>query len=146
MSTATLARMVRAVRHVVAPRHETASDSALLDRWVEQGDQAAFELLLSRHGPMVWDTCRRVLRHEQAAQALGCPRGTVGTRLAWARQRLRDRLQRRGVDLPACLLPLAGVPVPVVESALQGAVAWMGREAVLPTVASLCEEVLRVMW
>src|SRR5262249_1634997 len=53
----------------VLPRHETAGgDAALLGRWVDQGDQTAFELLLLRHGPMVWDTCRRVLRHEQDAE------------------------------------------------------------------------------
>ncbi len=242
-----LARLVRAVHHQAAPRHERAADAALLGRWVEQGDQAAFEVLLRRHGPMVWQTCRRVLRHEQdaedafqavflilarkaasirrapcltgwlyrvahraalaararprrtvpasdldkvllsrerepgedwrdwldeelrllpdryrepfvlcylegrttdeAAAALGCPRGTVGTRLAWARQRLRDRLARRGVELPACLVPLGGaVPPSLFESSFQGVVAWAAHETVLPAAASLCEEVIKVMF
>src|SRR5262249_21398047 len=35
---------------------------------------------------------------DEAAEALGCPRGTVGTRVAWARQRLRERLRRQGVE------------------------------------------------
>jgi RNA polymerase sigma factor (sigma-70 family) len=39
--------------------------------------------------------------NEQAAQALGCPRGTVFSRLAWARERLRGRLSRRGLALSA---------------------------------------------
>src|SRR5262249_22934062 len=39
--------------------------------------------------------------NDQAARELGCPRGTVATRLAWARQRLRSRLTRRGLALPA---------------------------------------------
>jgi RNA polymerase sigma factor (sigma-70 family) len=38
---------------------------------------------------------------EEAARQLGCPRGTVLSRLAWARQRLRSRLVRRGVALSA---------------------------------------------
>src|SRR5262249_38351825 len=39
--------------------------------------------------------------NEEAARLLGCPKGTVLSRLAWARQRLRDRLTRRGVTLSA---------------------------------------------
>ena len=38
---------------------------------------------------------------DEAAEDLGYPRGTVGTRLAWARERLRWRLTRRGLTLPA---------------------------------------------
>src|SRR5262249_136408 len=34
---------------------------------------------------------------DEAARQLGCPRGTVGTWLARARRRLRDRLSRRGL-------------------------------------------------
>jgi RNA polymerase sigma factor (sigma-70 family) len=37
------------------------------------------------------------LTTEEAALHLGCPRGTICTRLATARQRLRQRLMRRGV-------------------------------------------------
>ena len=38
--------------------------------------------------------------HEQAARHLGCPVGTVKSRLARGRARLRDRLTRRGLLLP----------------------------------------------
>jgi RNA polymerase sigma factor (sigma-70 family) len=37
------------------------SDAQLLERFVLQKDEAAFELLLWRHGPMVWGLCRRIL-------------------------------------------------------------------------------------
>ena len=44
-----------------------------------------------------------------AARLLGCPTGTVESRLAAARKTLRDRLTRRGVTLPAGVLAvLAG--------------------------------------
>jgi RNA polymerase sigma factor (sigma-70 family) len=42
--------------------------------------------------------------NEQAAEQIGCPRGTVLSRLAWARERLRGRLTRRGLTLPAGLV------------------------------------------
>jgi RNA polymerase sigma factor (sigma-70 family) len=43
----------------------------------------------------------------EAARRLGCPRGTIATRLAWARARLRARLARRGVTLSAAALAAA---------------------------------------
>ncbi len=42
--------------------------------------------------------------NEEAAQQLGCPSGTVFSRLARARERLRTRLTRRGLALPAGVL------------------------------------------
>src|SRR5439155_19785925 len=43
-------------------------DADLLERFVGQRDEAAFEVLLWRHGPKVLGVCRRVLRHEQDAE------------------------------------------------------------------------------
>jgi RNA polymerase sigma factor (sigma-70 family) len=37
------------------------ADAQLLERFVHQNDEAAFELLLWRHGPLVWNLCRRIL-------------------------------------------------------------------------------------
>jgi RNA polymerase sigma factor (sigma-70 family) len=42
--------------------------------------------------------------NEEAARQLGCPKGTIATRLARARERLRGRLTRRGVTLSAGML------------------------------------------
>ena len=47
------------------------------------------------------------MTHEAAAQEPGCPKGTVESRLAWARQRLQARLRRRGLAPTALLLPAA---------------------------------------
>src|SRR6516165_4226994 len=47
---------------------EDASDAILLDRFIEQWDQAAFRDLVGRHGPMVLGVCRRILRDPHAAE------------------------------------------------------------------------------
>jgi RNA polymerase sigma factor (sigma-70 family) len=44
------------------------SDSYLLQRFVGERDESAFEVLLRRHGGMVWGVCRRSLEHEQDAE------------------------------------------------------------------------------
>jgi RNA polymerase sigma factor (sigma-70 family) len=44
------------------------SDWQLLDRFVGQGDERAFEALVSRHGPMVLGICRRLLGHSPEAE------------------------------------------------------------------------------
>src|SRR5215472_8994838 len=50
------------LRHLVAVRDaEGTSDGGLVDRFVQQRDEAAFAELLRRHGPMVLGVCRRVL-------------------------------------------------------------------------------------
>jgi RNA polymerase sigma factor (sigma-70 family) len=41
------------------------SEGTLLDRYVADGDEAAFAALVARHGPMVLGVCRRVLRDER---------------------------------------------------------------------------------
>ncbi len=46
------------------------------------------------------------LTHEEAADRIGCPVGTVKARLVRGRSRLRDRLDRRGVALSLGLLLL----------------------------------------
>ncbi len=43
-------------------------DGELLDRFASRGDSAAFEAIVSRHGPMVLATCRGVLRDRHAAE------------------------------------------------------------------------------
>ena len=43
------------------------SDRQLLDRFEQAGDEAAFEGLVSRHGPMILGLCRRLLASHDLA-------------------------------------------------------------------------------
>ena len=60
-------------------------DGEILGRFVDDRDEAAFEVLLVRHGPMVLNVCRQILRHPDDAEdafqatflALACKAGTL---------------------------------------------------------------------
>src|SRR5262249_9142597 len=54
-----LFRLLRRAR--AGPEGPDLSDGALLERFLTQRDEAAFETLLERHGPMVLAVCRRVV-------------------------------------------------------------------------------------
>src|SRR5436853_4693472 len=59
-------RAVLGYLHRVAnPDSGGPDDAQLLDRWRDQRDSAAFEVLVWRHGAMVWNVCRRLLAREQ---------------------------------------------------------------------------------
>jgi RNA polymerase sigma factor (sigma-70 family) len=88
------------------------------------------------------------LTHEQAADQLGWPIGTVRTRLSWARERLRMRLTRRGLAPTAMILGNElstgiGVPATLAEATIRSAMSWATAGAVPATVAALAGEALR---
>ncbi len=90
---------------------------------------------------------------DEAARKLGWPIGTVRSRLSRGRDRLRDRLQRRGIQAPS-LIPWAGaplvkaVPTPLTVSTIQAAVAFASRTALPGAISlstlTLAEGVLRM--
>jgi RNA polymerase sigma factor (sigma-70 family) len=94
---------------------------------------------------------------EQAARRLRCPTGTVASRLARARARLRRGLTRRGVVLPAATLVAALAPrsvaasvsSPLYDITVRAAINFAaGKAAVGATSASamvLAREVLKSM-
>jgi RNA polymerase sigma factor (sigma-70 family) len=262
MASGQLGRVVHYLRRMAAPDGSgDLSDGQLLERFADQRDEAAFAVLVQRHGPLVLDVCRRILANthdaedafqatflvlvrnaaaihkresvsswlygvayrvavrakvgntrrrlherqaperspgdprddatwrdlrplldeevqrlpevyrvpfilcylegktnEQAAELLGCPKGTVVSRLARARERLRFRLTRRGVVLSAGGLAAALVqgttsaapPAALAQDTVAAALAFANPTAaatVPAAVASLAEGVLRaVLW
>src|SRR5438552_9746871 len=69
MAGVPLHAVVRHLRRLaVSNGHAGPTDAQLLERFVADRDQTAFELLLWRHGAMVLGLCRRILRHEQEAE------------------------------------------------------------------------------
>jgi RNA polymerase sigma factor (sigma-70 family) len=65
-------RLTPILRHIHrlagATSPDALSDGQLLERFVLYREEAAFELLVQRHGPLVWHLCQQVLRHAQDAE------------------------------------------------------------------------------
>ena len=97
------------------------------------------------------------LSTEEAALRIGCPRGTVLSRLSRARDRLRDRLTRRGlapglVPFAAGSKPivLAAMPTPLLNATVGDALVFAGRRAteaalISAAPAALARGLLHVM-
>jgi len=69
MGTSQLTRTLQHLRTVMLRRDGTdATDGALLDLFITHRDEAAFEALVQRHGPMVLGVCRRVLHNAHDAE------------------------------------------------------------------------------
>ncbi len=60
--------LIKQMRRAVGHPTDAATDASLLERFVGSRDEAAFELLLWRHGPMVLSVCRRMLRSHHDAE------------------------------------------------------------------------------
>ncbi|MFL5329699.1 MAG: RNA polymerase sigma factor [Gemmataceae bacterium] len=86
-------------REMPSPGTDLISDSDLLTRFAATRDEAAFELLVRRHGPMVYGVARRILADSHIAEDV-----LQATFLALAQ---RAKALRRQTALPAWLYRVA---------------------------------------
>jgi RNA polymerase sigma factor (sigma-70 family) len=130
MPSGHLRTLLRSFPSLATPGAGGLTDEQLLERFVADRDEAAFEVLVWRHGPLVYNVCRRVLRRpddvEDAFQATFLAlvrrasairnRGAVGAWLYQVAHRaaLRARAARRATEP----YPEAEVPAPATEDAL----------------------------
>jgi RNA polymerase sigma factor (sigma-70 family) len=69
MPTSQMTGIVGYIRRAVRPGNcAGASDRDLLEGYVSRRDEAALTALVSRHGPMVWGVCRRLLGNHHDAE------------------------------------------------------------------------------
>ena len=90
---------------------------------------------------------------DQAASRLGCPAGTLHSRLARVRDRLRRGLERSGIAVPAVELGLtlsarssrASISPRLCEKATRAALSFATGRSAVSAAAKLAHEVLRSM-
>src|SRR5262245_52107123 len=135
MSSARVGAVLRLVRKLAAGDGPELPDDQLLDRFAARRDEAAFAVLLRRHGPMVLSVCRSVLHDlhdaEDAFQAafvlLAQKAGSIHSRetvSGWlyrvayhlAVRARADAARRRDIEKRAVAMPSAD---PVLDLSLR---------------------------
>ncbi len=147
----TAARRLRHERQVAMSRRESGDDSG--DELGRVLHEELARLPERYRAPLVLcdlEGCS----HEQAARHLGWPVGTIKSRQARGRERLRDRLRRRGLAPDAGALATALVrngqnallSPSLVDSTTRAVVQYVTLPAIVQgSAASLAQEVLRSM-
>src|SRR5258708_23538996 len=69
MANGPLYHVLRQIQKMVPPREAVDSDDRqLLEQFISQHDEGAFEALLRRHGPMVLGVCQRLLSDQHESE------------------------------------------------------------------------------
>jgi RNA polymerase sigma factor (sigma-70 family) len=156
---------LRARRTAARRERQQNSDLDNVAAPAERGD-AELAAVLAEEVNRLPERCRAVVvlcylqgaTTEAAARVLGCPRGTVLSRLASARQRLRQRLIRRGLAPAAALAAVsfgeaasAGPSAALVAGVVAASLPFAAGGAVVPMVsphaAALAQGALqKMMW
>jgi RNA polymerase sigma factor (sigma-70 family) len=142
MASTSLNAVVYNLRQIAPSAADPRDDHELLEAFASRHDQAAFAVLVRRHGSLVLNVCRRVLRHEQDAEdafqaaflvlaskgtSLRCTTSVAGFlhgvayRLALKVRREATRRRRRE----------ARVPAPSTAGAAGADLSWREVQAVL---------------
>ena len=143
---------------VSMPIHVEPPDHGFPDELREILDDELARLPARHRGPVVLCELEGLSRPE-AARRLGIPEGTLSSRLARAKSRLRDRLTSRGVSLSAAALSAllvrearaVTVPLSLLESTAQAAALVAAGPSVAAvgvlsaSAASLTEGVIKTM-
>jgi RNA polymerase sigma factor (sigma-70 family) len=132
---------------------ESVGDAERREHWPELHEEIA--RLPEKYRAAVVLCYLEGLTTEAAAHRLGCPQGTVMSRLSRARDQLHGRLTRRGVASPAGLLALGPAPkeaqVPAtlanrtIRAALESVAGRVPAGVVSPSVATMTSAISRSM-
>jgi RNA polymerase sigma factor (sigma-70 family) len=128
MAGGTPGEAVRRLRRVVCPRGGT-TDAELVEGFLARRDEACFEALVRRHGPMVFGVCRRLTGDHHLAEdafqavflllarkaAAIAPAGHVGNWLYGVAYRTALRARRVAARRLARERPVGELPQPPVE-------------------------------
>jgi RNA polymerase sigma factor (sigma-70 family) len=143
-------------------RRMTAGDVALLSKPSPSEERLAYDVrkLLDEEVDALPEKYRQPfvlcyfagMTNAAAADVLGCAKGTVVTRLAWARQRLRGRLARRGLMVSAVALAAvleenaaASAPAFLIGTAVKAGMLLMAGGGLGTRSALLADAVVRGM-
>ena len=66
MATNQISNVIQQLQRVMLAQE--APDAQLLESFVIHREESALEALVRRHGPMVWNVCRRVIHNHQDAE------------------------------------------------------------------------------
>jgi RNA polymerase sigma factor (sigma-70 family) len=152
-----LAARARSNRHVslltdIEPL--AAADESLLWRDLRPVLDAEVQKLAEKYRSVFVLCCLQGLTHGEAAARLGCPEGTIHSRLATARQQLRRGLERRGITIAGAGLVLelcsgqttTPPTAQLIQQTLTTAISMTSGKAVKSSIITLTKGVIFTMW